>query len=685
MKRKQRSRRLVGGILAIGLTVFGLSPASGAPAGARPDPAADSGIGATAVNLAAGKPTSASSSQPGYPPANATDGNRETYWESGNNAFPQWLQVDLGAAVAVNRVVLRLPGGWGARTQAVAVQGSTNGTAFTDLSPSAARVFDPAAGNTATIDFTARDTRYVRLHVTANTGWPAGQVAELEVHGPETGDVRPPSPPGDLTLTEPAAGQIRLAWSASSDDTGVTGYTVYANGAERASVPGATLTYTDSRPATDTVTYTVRARDAAGNVSGDSNPVTRVGRGGGGTDLARGKPIEASSSVFSFVAANANDGDVATYWEAGGQSSTLTVKLGANADVDRVVVRLNPDPVWGPRTQSFQVLGREQSATGFTSLVARADHAFSPTGNQNTVTVPVGARVADVRLQFFGNTGAPGGQVAELQVVGVAAPNPDLTVTSLTWSPAAPTEVDAVTLTAAVRNAGSAAAPATTVDFSVGGAVVGSASVAALAAGASAAVSFPAGRRPMGSHQVKAVVDPTNAVVERDDANNTHTAPSPLVVTQAPGPDLLVADVVTNPPNPAVGATVSFTASVRNRGTSGVGAGSVTRLVVGGATLDTTTPAVAAGATVTVPVTGTWRATAGGATITATADATGAVAETDEANNTWSRSIVVGPGAARPLVQHHAVAAPEPGPQSLINKSTGPPNFLCLYGWGRGR
>ena len=33
-----------------------------------------------------------------YVPANAVDGDAATYWESVNNAFPQWLQVDLGAA-----------------------------------------------------------------------------------------------------------------------------------------------------------------------------------------------------------------------------------------------------------------------------------------------------------------------------------------------------------------------------------------------------------------------------------------------------------------------------------------------------------------------------------------------------------------------------------------------------------
>jgi uncharacterized repeat protein (TIGR01451 family) len=151
----------------------------------------------------------------------------------------------------------------------------------------------------------------------------------------------------------------------------------------------------------------------------------------------------------------------------------------------------------------------------------------------------------------------------------------------------------------------------------------------------------------MGSYSVSAVVDPANTVVEQNDANNTFTAATPLVVAQAPGPDLQVTGITSNPPNPAVGAAVSFTVAVNNRGTTGAAA-TVTRLVVGGTTLNGNTGAIAAGATANVAISGTWTATSGGATITATADATNVVAETNENNNTLSQSIVVGRGAAVP-------------------------------------
>jgi hypothetical protein len=160
----------------------------------------------------------------------------------------------------------------------------------------------------------------------------------------------------------------------------------------------------------------------------------------------------------------------------------------------------------------------------------------------------------------------------------------------------------------------------------------------------------------MGSYTVSSVVDPTNAIVEQNNDNNTFTAPSQLVIAQAPGPDLQVLSITSNPPNPAVGAQVTFTVAVNNRGTS-ASAASTTRLTVGGTTLNGSTATIAAGTTANVAISGSWTATSGGATLTATADATNVVAETNETNNTLSQSIVVGRGAAVPWVSYEAEAA----------------------------
>jgi hypothetical protein len=133
------------------------------------------------TDLARGRSTSASGSVQSYVPGNAVDGDAGTYWESANNAFPQWLQVDLGAAATVGRVVLRLPASWGTRTQTVAVTGSPDGAAFTTLSGASGRTFDPASGNTVSVTCTPTSVRHVRVAVTGNTAWPAAQLSALEV------------------------------------------------------------------------------------------------------------------------------------------------------------------------------------------------------------------------------------------------------------------------------------------------------------------------------------------------------------------------------------------------------------------------------------------------------------------------------------------------------------------------
>ncbi|MCS0599894.1 discoidin domain-containing protein [Streptomyces sp. LP11] len=136
-------------------------------------------------NLAKGRPASATGSQDVYTPGKAVDGDASSYWESANNTFPQSLTVDLGSSYAVRRLVLKLPPSpaWGARTQTVTVLGSTDGSTYSTVVGSQGYRFDPATGNTATVSLpSTTNLRYLRLTVTANTGWPAGQFSEVEAY-----------------------------------------------------------------------------------------------------------------------------------------------------------------------------------------------------------------------------------------------------------------------------------------------------------------------------------------------------------------------------------------------------------------------------------------------------------------------------------------------------------------------
>src|SRR5439155_1597141 len=84
-----------------------------------------------------------------------------------------------------------------------------------------------------------------------------------------------PTVPGGVAASAPTPTQVNLTWNASTDNVGVTGYTVYRNGSQLATVNGSTLAYTDnSAAAMTTYSYSVDAFDAAGNHSAQSQPLS---------------------------------------------------------------------------------------------------------------------------------------------------------------------------------------------------------------------------------------------------------------------------------------------------------------------------------------------------------------------------------------------------------------------------
>ena len=179
------------------------------------------------VKVSGGKPVTASTSLGHTPPSNAVDNNQASYWESNNNAFPQTLTIDLGSTHRVSKVVLKLPNdmAWATRTQTLSVSGSSNGTAFNTLVNSAGYSFNPSSANTVTINFTETATRFVRINVTGNTGWPAAQVSEFEVHGYP--DPVPPATPQNVAIAGGTSSTLFLSWDATDL---ASGYKVLRNG-----------------------------------------------------------------------------------------------------------------------------------------------------------------------------------------------------------------------------------------------------------------------------------------------------------------------------------------------------------------------------------------------------------------------------------------------------------------------
>jgi endo-1,4-beta-xylanase len=93
-------------------------------------------------------------------------------------------------------------------------------------------------------------------------------------------DTTPPSAPTNLNSPSHTSSSVSLSWTASTDNVGVTGYQVFRGGTQ-VGTPTST-SYTDTGLAASTLyTYTVKARDAAGNVSAASNSVSVTTSSGG--------------------------------------------------------------------------------------------------------------------------------------------------------------------------------------------------------------------------------------------------------------------------------------------------------------------------------------------------------------------------------------------------------------------
>ncbi|MER7243871.1 choice-of-anchor D domain-containing protein [Kribbella sp. NPDC000426] len=376
------------------------------------------GIG-TDTNLARGKQASASSQVNGtQTPATATDGDANTYWESANNAFPQWLQVDLGTAHSIGKVTLKLPpsGAWGTRTQTLSVQTSTDGSSFGTVVGSATYTFTSPA-NVVNISVPATNARYVRVNITANSGWPAGQVSEFEVY--PSGGAAPglTTSPSSLTFASQALNTNSAAQPVTVTNTGsaASSINVGITGDYRQTNNCSTL----AAGASCTVNVTFRptaAGSRTGTLTVNSNTVALSGTGAGATNtnLAAGKPTSESSHNDVYPSSNVTDGNQATYWESANNAfpQWVQVDLGSAVSAGRIVLQLPTG--WGSRTETLSVVGSTNGST-FTTLVPSATYSFAPSNNTVTVTFSPSTQ-RYFRLNFTANSGWPAAQLSEFQI-----------------------------------------------------------------------------------------------------------------------------------------------------------------------------------------------------------------------------------------------------------------------------
>jgi len=394
------------------------------------------GIGST-TNLAPSGTLTASSSASGFPATNANDGNTSTYWESLDGAaYPQTLTANLGQSYPLGSVTLTLPPStaWATRTETLSVLGSTNNSTWTTLVPSAGYTFNPATGNTVSINLPSNSNyRYLELSFTGNTGWSAAQVSEFEIFPAVGGGTSPSGPslaasPSSLSFGSENTGSTSAAQTVTISNSGNASATL--SGISTAAPFAETNTCGSSLAAGASCTASVTfSPTAAGSASGSltvasnatGSPLTVALSGTGAsstTDLALNRPVTASSYTQSYVPANAVDGNTSTYWESvnGTWPTTFSVDLGATTTLGSVVVDLPPSSAWQTRTQTLSVLGSNDNST-WATLVASATYTWNPaTGNTVTITLPSGTSERYVELSFTANNVQNGAQMSELEL-----------------------------------------------------------------------------------------------------------------------------------------------------------------------------------------------------------------------------------------------------------------------------
>ena len=132
----------------------------------------------------------------------------------------------------------------------------------------------------------------------------------------------------------------------------------------------------------------------------------------GPKNLAQGGTLATSSALQGFPAANGNDNDVNTYWQAAAATATLTLHLSKAAPVDRAILELPAS--WGARNQTIEVDGSANGTT-WTTLSPATAYTFAAGSNAIAIPLPAGTQ-SYVRLDLSANSGQGVPQLSEFQV-----------------------------------------------------------------------------------------------------------------------------------------------------------------------------------------------------------------------------------------------------------------------------
>ncbi|MGV8969806.1 MAG: endo alpha-1,4 polygalactosaminidase [Microbacteriaceae bacterium] len=134
-----------------------------------------------------------------------------------------------------------------------------------------------ASTTSATITGLTANTAYsftVKAKDAAGNRSAASNALSVTTNAAVVTDTIAPSVPASLTSGATTATSVDLSWAASTDNVGVTGYEVFVNGSGTAIAASTTSATITGLTANTAYSFTVKAKDAAGNRSAASNALS---------------------------------------------------------------------------------------------------------------------------------------------------------------------------------------------------------------------------------------------------------------------------------------------------------------------------------------------------------------------------------------------------------------------------
>ena len=238
---------------------------------------------------------------------------------------------------------------------------------------------------------------------------------------PPPTDTTPPTVPTSLAATAQSSTLVGLGWSASTDNVGVAGYRVYRNGILLGSTPS-TAYFDASAAANTTYSYTVRAYDAAGNVSGPSTAATVTTPGDPESPADTTPPSVPTGLTGLAQSSNA----VALRWDpsiddvgvAGYRVYRNGSWIAATTSTSYVDYSAEPNTTYSYTVRAYDAAGNT-SGSSTPVWVATPDDSEAPPPTATTTTFPWTVRVAIGSLRA-GNASALAAEDGETLDVDVS-------------------------------------------------------------------------------------------------------------------------------------------------------------------------------------------------------------------------------------------------------------------------